>query len=213
MLTGVVEYARIMVHVMSCNSCYLALCLQGPSWLHARSCCNPCILEPSCCWPDWMNRRHSCALCRSLPRQDYTQLRKQHGSGSLNNSGGYAPAMGVGRIGSAASEDLMQRLGQDMFNPLTPYQSQAPTPLPPVLNASFSGGSRAANSWEVCRPDNRLDSASHFSVLRCNALVVRFGMNSLLTAHIERTVDAAPYLAARHDSFWCCPCYESEISG
>jgi hypothetical protein len=86
----------------------------------------------------------------SLPRQDYAALRQQQGSGSLNNSGGYQSGIGVGRVGSAASEDLMQRLGQDMFNPLTPYQSQASTPLPPALTASFAGGSRCANRQEIC---------------------------------------------------------------
>ena len=58
--------------------------------------------------------------------------------------------MGVGRIGAAASEDLMQRLGQDMFNPLTPYQSQASMPLPPALTASFAGESRFAITRAVC---------------------------------------------------------------
>ena len=77
----------------------------------------------------------------SLPRQELAPLRTQQGSGTLNNSAAYGPGIGVGRIGTAASEDLMQRLGHDMFNPLTPYQSQTATPLPPALTASFSGGS------------------------------------------------------------------------
>ncbi len=48
---------------------------------------------------------------------------------------------------STASEDLMQRLGQDMFNPMAPYQSQpSAAALPPPLPAHFPGSHRARSS-------------------------------------------------------------------
>ncbi len=41
----------------------------------------------------------------------------------------------------------MQRLGQDMFNPMAPYQSQpSAAALPPQLPAHFSGSHHATSS-------------------------------------------------------------------
>ena len=154
-------------------------------------------------------------------------MRQQHGSGMLNNAGGYGLAgTGIGHVGrcvdgciaastlhsflsvlrsisqqysvsfaatasgisfddvpegcphpssnttnhasrachccSAASEDLMQRLGQDMFNPMAPYQSQpSAAAMPPPLPANFPGIHRfhvssgsAACSWPAVRHAN-----------------------------------------------------------
>ena len=74
---------------------------------------------------------------------------------------------------SAASEDLMQRLGQDMFNPLAPYQSQTgAAALPPQLSAPFSGASTCsgARSSLTASSGDSMFTALHGVVFRCSPM-------------------------------------------